>query len=180
MKHLRYAAALLASTVCGSAGAETLQYTLNGTTSDGLVEFASFQIDSNPIPLANNIGPDGFRVKFIPGIFQIGSQTLTIQDLQFFTADGGGGFFSLDPTDKVGDSIFLNLGPDQLFDGPPSTPTLLTGTFGLFDYGTGANVLLSVAAVPEPATWAMMILGFGVIGVAVRRRTQVRTSVAFA
>jgi hypothetical protein len=29
----------------------------------------------------------------------------------------------------------------------------------------------SVAAVPEPASWAMMLLGFGAIGFALRRRT---------
>lgn len=35
-----------------------------------------------------------------------------------------------------------------------------------------------VAPVPEPATWAMMIVGFGLIGAAMRRRT--RTVVRFA
>jgi len=35
----------------------------------------------------------------------------------------------------------------------------------------------SIAAVPEPATWAMMIAGFGVVGAAARRR---RTNVSFA
>ncbi len=34
------------------------------------------------------------------------------------------------------------------------------------------------AAVPEPATWAMMLVGFGMVGAAVRRR-QAKTSVAF-
>jgi PEP-CTERM motif len=42
------------------------------------------------------------------------------------------------------------------------------------------NVSLSIAAVPEPTTWAMMILGFGVIGGALRRRrnpvAQLRTA----
>jgi len=34
-------------------------------------------------------------------------------------------------------------------------------------------------AVPEPATWAMMLLGFGAIGmVARRRRTQVLSKIA--
>lgn len=36
------------------------------------------------------------------------------------------------------------------------------------------------AAVPEPATWLMMILGFGGIGFAIRRRSKVRTTVSYA
>jgi hypothetical protein len=39
-------------------------------------------------------------------------------------------------------------------------------------------IRLTATAVPEPATWAMMIGGFGMAGAAMRRR--VRTSVAFA
>lgn len=38
---------------------------------------------------------------------------------------------------------------------------------------------LSTSAVPEPATWGLMILGFGLIGAAFRYR-NVRTSVRFA
>jgi hypothetical protein len=33
--------------------------------------------------------------------------------------------------------------------------------------------------VPEPATWAMMILGFGMVGSAMRRRNM-KTNVSFA
>lgn len=39
---------------------------------------------------------------------------------------------------------------------------------------------VKVNAVPEPATWAMMIGGFGLIGLAMRRRSRSRVSVAFA
>ena len=41
------------------------------------------------------------------------------------------------------------------------------------------NYTLNAAAVPEPATWGMMILGFGMMGAAVRRRTA-KTVVSFA
>jgi hypothetical protein len=43
------------------------------------------------------------------------------------------------------------------------------------DYGLD---LISVTAVPEPASWAMMIGGFGLIGAAARRRS--RPTVSFA
>ena len=33
----------------------------------------------------------------------------------------------------------------------------------------------SVGGIPEPATWAMMILGFGLVGVAARRRSSMAT-----
>lgn len=36
---------------------------------------------------------------------------------------------------------------------------------------TGFNV--AAAAVPEPATWAMMVIGFGVVGAGLRRRSHV-------
>lgn len=41
---------------------------------------------------------------------------------------------------------------------------------------------LSAGAVPEPATWAMMILGMGAVGFAMRRsrKTKINTTVSFA
>lgn len=40
----------------------------------------------------------------------------------------------------------------------------------VFLYGSGTLSLANTAAVPEPATWALMILGFGVVGYSMRRR----------
>ena len=51
-----------------------------------------------------------------------------------------------------------------------------TSTYG-YDFGTAAVT----GAVPEPATWAMLLVGFGGIGFAMRRRkSKVTTDVAFA
>lgn len=48
------------------------------------------------------------------------------------------------------------------------------GSFG------GQATFEEVPAVPEPSTWAMMLLGFGVIGFALRRRRNTRLEPQFA
>lgn len=54
--------------------------------------------------------------------------------------------------------------------------------FGIGNGGTFFNdstgVSFTAAAVPEPASWALMIMGFGAVGFAMRRRP--RTAVTFA
>lgn len=40
----------------------------------------------------------------------------------------------------------------------------------------GLRILGTAGAVPEPATWAMMIIGFGTVGAAVRQRRRVAAS----
>ena len=59
----------------------------------------------------------------------------------------------------------------------------LTGasSIGLSDtQGFSNAVLYTTAAVPEPATWLMMILGLGLIGGAMRRRPKQTVSVSYA
>ncbi|WP_260597791.1 PEPxxWA-CTERM sorting domain-containing protein [Sphingomonas endolithica] len=58
-----------------------------------------------------------------------------------------------------------------------STLASLGLTAGQYVYRSSAdtvtlNIGAVAAAVPEPATWAMMLLGFGVIGFAMRRRVK--------
>ncbi len=55
------------------------------------------------------------------------------------------------------------------FSVPDSSFADSQGAFG--DQGF-ALVNFSIAAVPEPATWAMMLIGFGVIGTSLRRRRK--------
>jgi hypothetical protein len=64
------------------------------------------------------------------------------------------------------------------------TPTKLY--FGVTDGVYGDNggkfrlEISPIAAVPEPATWAMMILGFGLVGGAMRSRQRQSVRVAYA
>ena len=69
--------------------------------------------------------------------------------------------------------------------GVASGAALFTLQYGLIDTGSNQPFLLSqrvnarsVAAVPEPGTWMMMLAGFGVVGGAMRRR--MRTSISYA
>ncbi len=58
--------------------------------------------------------------------------------------------------------------------------SLIVDSFGGADRNFTVNAIAveAVNAVPEPATWAMMVLGFGAVGGALRARRKVR--VAFA
>ena len=78
--------------------------------------------------------------------------------------------------------------------GTTGTPTFLasnyTGTVdevrinALNGYWVGDDFTFSTltpfGAVPEPSTWALMILGFGAVGGAMRRRQSVKAAIRFA
>ena len=114
----------------------------------------------------------------------------------FFTfADGTGHNFqfsvasaktvSYSNTPGVSSSFSLYLLGDTIdtFLGYTPTPTSLTLTFnstGGSAYSASASLAVPPApSVPEPATWAMTLIGFGAMGAAMRRRPRV-TNVAFA
>jgi hypothetical protein len=53
--------------------------------------------------------------------------------------------------------------------GPGVAGEYFANSGGVFD-NSGGPYQMNIGAVPEPATWAMMILGVGLIGLAARRR----------
>jgi hypothetical protein len=59
-----------------------------------------------------------------------------------------------------------------------------TLTFSVLDYQAPTGLLVTnlvgTGAVPEPATWAMMLAGFGMIGFGLRRRVKRTVSVTYA
>jgi hypothetical protein len=60
------------------------------------------------------------------------------------------------------------------------TPGSNTVNFRFSASDPGDHLRVLTAGVPEPATWAMMILGFGVIGGAMRARRPQKAQVAFS
>lgn len=67
------------------------------------------------------------------------------------------------------------------YDFPSSFPDYLDPNGNYYSERTlGFTVNVLAGNVPEPATWLMLILGFGAIGAGMRRAKGVRTSVAYA
>ena len=64
--------------------------------------------------------------------------------------------------------LFANSVP--IFANALNTITINGFSRGNGSYGARGSFVPLGAAIPEPATWAMLILGFGVIGYSVRRR----------
>jgi hypothetical protein len=92
-----------------------------------------------------------------------------------FTIESGG------PSGEYGGSTITSTG-DTVFGSEGNGTIQFNGTFSsiswtnpVFENWYGFDV--GVAAVPEPATWAMMLVGFGGLGAAMRTRRR-RASVA--
>lgn len=106
-----------------------------------------------------------------------------VADVYFYNSTFGDGGFAL--VDHYGgDVLLLNAISEQLYSGNEEGAfTLLTGSFDFVNFGSDLlHYHLNVSehttpAVPEPATWALMLLGFGTLGGALRARKQ---TVSFA
>jgi hypothetical protein len=105
---------------------------------------------------------DGNSAFQLPGVFDPNAYNL-------YEVNGGGGAFSLKFN---GATVFSGNTPLNF----PAPQLLLLGDGS---FAGNANVFIrsysfTSGAVPEPASWAMMIAGFGLVGASMRRRTQVR------
>jgi hypothetical protein len=90
-------------------------------------------------------------------------------------------------TNDVDPFIISASRPDRVLEMTVSSSTppvrIISGPATLPEYeasGTARYIYNPIGAVPEPASWAMMISGFGLIGGALRRQRKVKTTVRFA
>lgn len=79
-----------------------------------------------------------------------------------------------------GGSVFGNLHFNNLVDSTYSINLMGGGQSVTAFAQLGKGFTAVNGAVPEPATWLMMILGLGTIGFAMRRRQKVSTQVSYA
>lgn len=171
-------AAMLATAIAVPANAVLLHFTLTGLYS------ADWYLDSQPTP--DVVTPHEFGMFNVTGTFP---GTLDPVAIGFYDAailpEGGGFVMVAVPPSGTADILTETSGP-VLFTGDASAPTLKTGHFILDDLGAGSVITpdqytldVTVAGVPEPASWALMIGGLGAIGGALRGRKQ-RVRLRFA
>ncbi|WP_081668621.1 PEPxxWA-CTERM sorting domain-containing protein [Sphingomonas phyllosphaerae] len=128
-------------------------------------ESVSFTLDSDPTP--SNVYGTYFQILGVPQKTWAGVST---GRLNFFSGSGQGGFLSEYSGASTAGTV--------LFSGTLSKPSFIAGTYNLRGFGSSSGGSLTItnlaASVPEPASWMMMILGFGVVGYAMRRKTVLR------
>lgn len=157
--------ALLTSAASTPADAAQLLFDFSGPSGT-----AVFQLAQNPTPdYVNTIlpGSDQFGFNNVAGVFNgVSENASTINFGEGIIAD----------LNIVADGLgFTQFSSPTLFTGSAGDPTFLAGTFNLNNpfLGNGTLTISNVVAgVPEPATWAMMILGFGLIGATMRYRRR--------
>ena len=156
-------AAILAAMSASAASATVYLFDLSGSKS------AAFSIDTAVPPaftstsslIGDQIRYDNVAGSFggAPGIGSIGFGTGLVAGFQISGT-------------SLGFAQFVS--PD-LFTGPLTSPVFNLGTFNLTSIFAGASTLrisraATPGAVPEPATWMMMLAGFALTGAAMRRR----------
>ena len=129
-------------------------------------QFAVFNIDGTTNVNAFVTTTAGFTISFDHPVTAFGATFASMQDEVTRTQITVLGTVLTPPTRGLNDIVFYGFISDTAF----SSITFNGVNNDGFSFD---NALFSAGGVPEPATWALMIGGFGLAGVALRRRRTV-------
>ena len=174
---------------------------VDGSTVSGQSVSGSFSFNFDELTSATNPTSGLYRYLFLSGSFftvTIGTHTFSFADYEsgfIQLKDAPNSFAFFDVLERVGTIanlpfVQVNAPPADLFDDPSDPSTIhIAGLPGILRMqsaeGNGTStiyadwqialdtVTASVSAVPEPSTWAMMILGFAGVGFVTYRRRKV-------
>jgi hypothetical protein len=88
-----------------------------------------------------------------------------------------GVFYGPNPADPGVDSVF-EIGAGGSFMVPTGTTELYLATVDGFQWANNSGAFTADVSVPEPATWAMTLIGLFGVGAVLRRSRQTRTALA--
>jgi hypothetical protein len=188
------------STIAGTQGSLLASTTVTGTalTFSALFRSAVYRNTLGTLDFYYQVartGAGSFKSQMI--------DALTSSDFTGFTVDGyasagdpdGAGFFTAGNNPPASTTTFGRSVDDAVIqisfnsNGLSNTENsatyifrtnarnFTTGTFGVIDGSTFSGLAFEPSgAVPEPATWGLMVLGFGMVGFAARRRVAAVTA----
>jgi hypothetical protein len=172
MKKIAFAALVAAGTLAVAAPASAATYNFY-EPSTGTGTFGNDEVSSDPFS-------DLFT--FVVNTRSSLSSSITssrsgANDIDFttITLTGPGGF-SANYVERLAGTFELRTYGPQTIEAGTYTLSVNGNSQGMAAY-TGDFTL---SAGPEPATWALMILGFGAVGGAMRRRQSVAAKIRFA
>lgn len=146
----------LGYTAVEGGGSTDISFSATGLTlAPGATDYFAIGNESSNV---GGFGPNGVGI-YATGFFGGTPVNLSVND-----ADVHSGVPRLNPCGETVDSFVLQGGSSSGCDTGDNFET--TQAFGHFTFQGGGG------AVPEPATWAMMLLGFGAIGASIRSRRR--------
>lgn len=145
---------------------------MTNTTSDEL--YGGYNFSTVPVMLS--------------AIFTLGSSSFNFSPSYYNDLYTSAGYLDAYGYDLLGNSFQTYITPDNVGPYNLETPFYSTGKGDPGGPLTQLSYLITgnddidfnatsvtVAAVPEPATWAMMLVGFGAMGYTMRRRKKIKT-----
>ena len=138
---------------------------LTGTGTDNFI-FRIGPVNGSPIGLGSG--------SIITSFSLLGPTSLTFNSVTF---NNGVNNFVV-PITAIGSGAAATLSNIPIFSGNFNTLSVYWTATGNASYG--GNLTFIPGGIPEPMTWAMMILGFAAVGFAMRRRNEEVARVRYA